>query len=243
MNPLAGVGMVYAFPSQRDYRGTCFAYKEDWFWITGRHVIDGLTTDQELESDSPTIGISHASRLTIEATRVETHPSADLAVVIAGGGIHIDGHPVQPFETIESVRFGSDFWAFGYPIDHARGAPEPNPTPRLFKGHVQRLLSYSAPPFHYDAAEISMPAPRGLSGGPMFNPYNHGQLFGVVVANEQSYTSIESSEIELAPNQLLEREVREVVSYGVAVRLADYEPWIDEQLDAQRARWREGPRG
>jgi hypothetical protein len=178
VNPVAGVGLIFAFPATQEFRGTCFAYKEPWFWITARHVLEGLTPGWEPGRDEPGVGVAHASRLTISASRVVTHTEADLAVVIAGstGDLHIAGAPVEPFETISAPFLGSDFWAFGYPIDQARGAPKSAPTPRLFKGHVQRVLSYEAPPFTYGAAEISFPAPRGLSGGPMFDPNDRGRL-------------------------------------------------------------------
>ena len=56
------------------------------------------------------------------------------------------------------------------PFDEAPAIPIP--VPRLFLGYYQRFFKYPETSRNrYLAGEMSIPAPGGLSGSPLFRPY------------------------------------------------------------------------
>ena len=71
------------------------------------------------------------------------------------------------------------FLGFGYPVE---GSANSLPVPRLVKGHFQRYFGYAAPGSteSYFAGEMSIPAPAGLSGGPLSYEACPQELIAVV---------------------------------------------------------------
>src|SRR5436305_455579 len=71
---------------------------------------------------------------------------------------------ITPFwGAVATHGLGEDFVAYGYP-ESIFGSDARQPTPRLFKGHYQRFLHYrSFMGYHYDAGELSIGVPAGLS--------------------------------------------------------------------------------
>ena len=140
---------------------------------------------------------------------IDRHPEADLAV------LRVDrdaAQGVEPFWRALPARFGEPFIAFGYP-ENVFGEDSGQPTARLFRGHYQRFFeNHSRMGYRYEAGEMSIPSPRGLSGGPLFRVGAPMYALGLAAENFQSTTGLE------------------VISYGVAVMLAPLEGWLDERL-------------
>lgn len=146
---------------------------------------------------------------------VSRHPRADLAVLQVNP---LQG-PDEPFWASHApCEVGDDFVAFGFPedtINEIAGVP----TARIFKGHVQRL-------FHLPdqggavAAEMSVPAPAGLSGGPVVERSGGAadRPVAVVIGNRESeiYVSrYENGDV-----------IRAVTRYGTALLLEPLVEWL-----------------
>jgi hypothetical protein len=77
---------------------------------------------------------------------------------------------------------------------------------------------------------LSIPAPRGLSGGLIFWPDAQYVLNGVVTENIESKTAVEEHEEETKPGEKRTLRVERVISYGVAVVLHPLSDWLDPQV-------------
>lgn len=85
--------------------------------------------------------------------------------------------------------------AYGFPTEGPDPSSGAAPVSRLFVGHYQRFSEYSSPPgYRYLAGEMSIPAPGGLSGGPVFRAEAPEMLTGMVTANHESYAITDSLE-------------------------------------------------
>ncbi len=138
------------------------------------------------------------------------------------------GDDTHPFwGVVHTWSLGEDFMAYGYPADVL--GPEPDqPTERLFRGHYQRFMRYeSLLGYSYLAAEMSIPSPTGLSGGPLFRPGAHPMLVAMATENLDSTTYLETVEIEERPGQRTEKRYERVIQYGVALILSDVSEWLD----------------
>jgi hypothetical protein len=137
---------------------------------------------------------------------------------------------VEPFwGAVGNYSLGEQFHAFGYPEDVA--ADVPGPTPRLFTGHFQRFFDYhSFAGFRYPAGELSLPAPAGLSGGPLFRPGAPQMVTGLVAENFESRTTLESVEEVSGGGERTIHTTARVISYGVAVMLAPLGEWLTEHV-------------
>jgi hypothetical protein len=102
---------------------------------------------------------------------------------------------------------------------------------RLFTGNYQRFFRHrDLEEREYDAGEMSIPAPAGLSGGPVFRPGAPTMLTGVVTANFDSYTGLEAHDEEDNDGRKRTVQYRRVISYGIALRLAKFSEWLDENI-------------
>jgi hypothetical protein len=188
--------------------------------LTAKHCVGNLEPNQ-IAVITPLGGLVKA------ASSVNRHPSADLAI-IETGTMHVEGDEVKPFEAIASEdRLGADFYAYGYPED-VLGEGDANQAERLFKGHFQRFLRHN----NHVAGEMSIPSPLGLSGGPLFRPFEPCDLLGMAIGNKSSYTTPDSAEVEMSPGLRVEKHVRRMVEYGIALMLADVADWIHESMPA-----------
>jgi hypothetical protein len=103
-----------------------------------------------------------------------------------------------------------------------------SPTARLFRGHFQRGLRYIRGNYEYEAGEMSIPSPAGLSGGPLFRPHDFNYVTAVATENVQSTTYVGRIE-EVTKEGVVERHVeRDVAQYGIAAVLAPLSEWLDE---------------
>jgi hypothetical protein len=106
-------------------------------------------------------------------------------------------------------------------------------TPRLFRGHYQRFLTYESPlGYTYAAGELSIAAPGGLSGGPVFREGAMVMLTGIVTENLDSYSVLDSVE-KMTGGETVRIEHHRIISYGMAVMLDQAADWLDEHIPPQ----------
>lgn len=150
--------------------------------------------------------------------RIVRHDKADIAVLVAPAGT-VSGPDVSYYDDIdETLVAGGDFIAFGHPAEGDTSVP------RIFKGHFQRYLEYRG----YFAGELSVPAPAGLSGGPISRPESPGVLAAIVTTNHDSYLVTDSYETQERDGSVSRGEIKRVVSYGIAAMLVGLGDWINE---------------
>jgi hypothetical protein len=200
--------------------GSCAGYVHHHTFITAAHCVpEGL----EVFVDMPT---EPAPR---RVERIERHPTADLAVLIAE---RLDSDD-QTFPLLyqpppKGLIDGGTFIGFGYPVEGSGG---PMPVGRLFRGHFQRYFGYTPPGAKesYFAGEMSIPAPAGFSGGPLAYDSQPQSLVAIVTTNHDSWAVVDRIEEVEKDGLRYREEVRRVISYGIAAILS--QPVVDWLTD------------
>lgn len=167
MSAESAVGRVFVADSGATL-GSCFALADCTRLVTAGHVVSGLP----LDSLRVAVG-SEAAPLSVE--RVTLHGAHDLAVM------RVPRSAIQPYWDIARPFAGEKFGAYGFPTELA-GADPDRAVARHFRGHVQRVMEYSRlgePPFA-PAMELSIAAPAGLSGGPVFREERGDLVLGAI---------------------------------------------------------------
>ena len=205
------------------FLGTCVAFRYHTSILTAAHCVS------ELRAEDIAIGFpgSRAGNKLFEVAHITRHPQADLAVAsiteIGEGDI-----TWTQTELWTDISYGVDVATFGYPktVDD-RANPSP-PTPRYFRGHVQRFFPHvSHLGYRYFAAELSFRCPAGLSGAPILNTNLHGRLYGIVTENIQVGSEVSSySEVNDAGERFTER-YRDLINYGVCLWLHPLADWLN----------------
>lgn len=195
--------------------GSCACYRRRDVLVTAAHCVP--------EAASELYVVLPGEPKPRPVLRVERHETSDVAVVIAQPR---EDEPLgtQVYEGIDdTLTEGGDFMAYGYPVEAAA-----SPVGRLFKGHFQRYMSYEDAAGHgYFAGELSIPAPAGLSGGPVVRTTSPSLLTAVVTQNVESYVVLDSLEEVERDGKTLRVESRRVVNYGIAAMLTSDGPWLD----------------
>ena len=90
--------------------------------------------------------------------------------------------------------------------------------PRLLKGYVTRTFQHDVPGFGMTrAAELDMPAPAGLSGGPLFRGKT-ANVMGVIYGDTESYSITDCEQVDSKTGERTP-ESRKIVTFGVAHRV------------------------
>jgi hypothetical protein len=218
-----GLVLVGAAQAQPIPIGSCFAFRKRDVLLTAAHCVPA-GFEVHVWFNSPT-------RKRLERATVNRHPTADLAV------LQIEAPKEEPFfakhvlgPAKHEVRLGGDFLAFGYPVDGPSDLSEDGqrPTARLFKGHFQRYFSHTSHTGHnYWAGEMSVPAPTGLSGGPVVWRENPSAVCGVVTTNLETHAILDHVEEVQEDGRTIRMEARRVVHYGLALMLlGNLDPWL-----------------
>jgi hypothetical protein len=220
-----GVLLAGAPPNVTGLLGTCFAFRHPTYVLTAAHCIADLGPT-EMCIALPT----HFDRLR-EPAEIVRHPEADIALLRLES--IEDDAGTHAFRDAHSNPSASDFFAFGYPTGVL--ASDSMPEPRLFKGHFQRFIFPFQPEgsnYRYVAAEMSIPSPAGLSGGPAFHTVATDLVIGMVTANlSSSIAGGEESLEEVLPDGTIRKTIyRHVVNYGIALILNDVRDWLDEHV-------------
>ncbi len=118
--------------------------------------------------------------------------------------------------------------AYGFPED-VFGPTQGVATPRLFRGYYQRFYYHKSHlGYSYNAGEMNIAAPGGLSGGPIFRPGAPPMVMGLVTENLSSTTVLEAMEEQLAPTQTRQIQYQRVIQYGVSLLLDSHEEWLSQ---------------
>ncbi|MGE2689980.1 S1 family peptidase [Mycolicibacterium pulveris] len=216
--PRFATGQVLFAPPDAawEFSGTGAMYLRPYVILTAAHCVPDVVGGR-LGFKSP---MESDGRL---AEQVIRHPTIDLAALVVSKDAAKP--PTGVYSEIgHGLVDGGDFIAFGYPAELGTTAP------RLFKGHYQRHFEYQSPDGHkYFAAELSIPAPAGLSGGPVSNAHRPQVLDAIVTANHDSSAVIDSFEEEERDGKVWRGKITRVVSYGIAAMLVppDVQEWVD----------------
>jgi hypothetical protein len=245
VNPLSAAGLLVAASTPEaanalladerrviedaHFLGTCFAFRRSDAFLTAAHCVSDIGTTPLFVS-TPAAGSAHA------VAEIERHPSADVALLRLADSAWPGG--VEPFIRTKPLNaLGLEFMAYGFPEDGLAPNEEPlTPTPRLFRGYVQRQLTYRRAGYEYSAAEMSIPAPAGLSGGALFVAADFNSVIGVAAENVQSTTYVGRVEEQTSEGGKVTHVEREHVQYGIAALLSPLGDWLDEFVPDE-ARW------
>jgi hypothetical protein len=157
---------------------------------------------------------------------VYRHPNADLAVVELSTPSGCEAMGVSHF----AVAPGEEFRAVGYPVDVV--SPEAEFNGRIVAGHHQRIIReyISFNGFRYQACEMSVPPPAGLSGGPIFRPSDPSDAVGLVAERLDSSTELRTIEEVREPGHSRTIETQRIVSFGIGVLLEPVVDWLDSVI-------------
>jgi hypothetical protein len=228
--PLNAAGLVYSHDSGgTTILGTCSAYRGRDTWITAAHCVpEGVEAMVR-----PAVGPSEGERAYTTAATVLRHPSADLAVLRLEPSSPGEHDALAYKGTAQRLIDGGDFIGMGFPVEGVQ-----TPVARMFKGHFMRYFRYDAPSgsYSYLAAEMSIPAPPGLSGGALALPSEPEQLAAVVTTNVDSEVVLDRTEQVERDGAMYREAIVRQVSYGLAVLLqGPAAEWLDEMSAPRRA--------
>jgi hypothetical protein len=221
-NALHAVGiLIHAEGSATSFLGTCFAFRRSTTFLTAAHCLGTLSSQNVL------IGLPFISLGTVlPVSGITRHHTADIAIL----HLPADTEPkVEPFwDFVSNFGWAEEFLAFGYPED-VFGTTTRQPTPRAFTGNYQRYMTFkSHMGYQYNAGEMSIPAPAGLSGGPVFRPGAHVMVTGMVTENLESTTTLDAVE-EVQRDGMLQRTThRKIITYAVALLLDSHGEWLND---------------
>jgi S1-C subfamily serine protease len=234
-DPLSATGLVLAdFAGVKPrITGTCFLLRYEHYAITAAHCVPA-------EATSLTVALPRQQRA-MPVTSITRHPTADVALLSGEPSVteKREGYPERSFwDCPSNWALGEQFMAYGFPEETNSEGPI-QATPRLFVGHYQRFFEFNSPSnFRYTAGEMSVPAPAGLSGGPVFRPNAPMIITGLVTTNYDSFTITDSVDEILDDGTKYKAESRRIVSYGIALMLSAVKPWLKDLIpDRQGAPW------
>lgn len=229
-DPLDVIGSVFTYEVKDGeakivHLGTCFAFRSAITVITAAHVV--REEGRSYRVFFPRTNVFY------EVSEVVLHPEADIALLrLAPMEVPGVEFPEEAFwDGVSNYSLGEDLMSFGFPSDGPSEDAANTPTPRLFKGHIQRIFNYNAhEQWSYLAAELSIPAPGGLSGAPLFRLGAQEMVVGLVTANAESFAITDSIEEMDSSGNRLRIESRRVLNYGVGLLLAGVADWLKEQV-------------
>lgn len=234
----AATGMVLGLGNNRSEHsvtGTCVAFRSSHVALTAAHCVP--EDERDLWLAFP--GTVDASPV----VRVEKHPKADVAALFmaphARRQVTITGveeevvssrRETHLWNLADDFTVGEELVAFGFPVEGPWVGSE-LPVARVFRGYFQRFFLFRSPGgFTYLAGEMSIPAPGGLSGGPVFRPSEPGLLAGIVTSNLETYAVLDFIEETSRDGTMTLVKNRRVVSYGLVLILQNVEDWLDETV-------------
>jgi hypothetical protein len=230
-DPLLASGMVtqvHPNVTQQDFLGSCAAFRRPHVVLAASHCVP----------HNVSLAVWFPNRSEHRAVRrVERHPTADLAVLICETQMndevtHIPHNAFWEPARSHTLTLGRDFMAHGYPPEAPWENPDDQrPAARLFRGHYQRFFTKKTPSgYSYLAGEMSIPAPAGLSGGPAFGIQGDFYLDGIVTANHETYSLLDSTEEIETGGNVTRVESRRVIAYGITLVLYPLLTWLDSLI-------------
>jgi S1-C subfamily serine protease len=224
MRPFNHIAPVFVLPegstsNDWDLAGTGFCFRAPEFIVTAAHCIGNAVIGQ--------IGIFNFSDgEIIRAIDILKHNTADIAIIRLSSN---ESRLIPFWNFVSNYSLGEKFYTYGFPYeDQSTGRRVI--TPRLFTGIFQRFFDYSHGPWNYHATELNIPAPMGLSGGPLFRPGAPQMLTGMVTANFESQVIVDYYEEQVTEREKHIYKTSKVVTYGVALLLDKLGEWLNEHL-------------
>lgn len=230
-NPRDMIGQVYERGPSTDsasgmrrqtFLGTSFALWHPDYFLTAHHCIEDRRA-----RDVFVYGAFGGVVQPRPVTRVHQHDRADVAVLVCET---LTWGTVSPFPAVREyadLLLGEEFYAYGFPVDALTYDQEEGPTPRAFRGHFQRYCIHeSSMGYRYRAGEMSMPAPSGLSGGPVFSTEGDLEVFGLVAANLEANRLLHEEDQEIGNDERVKRQRYRVIAYGMSVLLDPIVNWL-----------------
>jgi hypothetical protein len=215
-----------------EFLGTAFAFRDGSHYLTASHCVpDGLPSGLTVSLPSGVAGMGFVGHV----RSFVRHPTADLAILTVEGepSGSIEG-AAEPFGRVGFVgqEMAEEFLAFGYPMSRepAPTFPGIGPTVRVFVGHYQRTFSHRERLYEFEAGELGIPAPEGLSGAPVFNRERPSEVQAVVVGNKEERSDFVRKETISDDGRKQTLETYSRVSYGIAVLLDPLRDWLDEHV-------------
>lgn len=204
------------------FLGTTFGFRSGQHFLSAAHCVGDLKPHEVIVEPM-------LEAAAYPVVSIERHPTADLALLELSTEIE----SVVGFSFIHEPGLGEEFTAVGFPED-VMSTTDRQPTLRVFHGHIQRVFTHHSHQGHqYQAVEMSIAAPAGLSGGPL--TWGEGGVIGVVAENFDSTTYLEiTEEVNSDLGKELTRHQR-VISYGVAVNLEAASEWIEDRVPSREA--------
>jgi len=220
------------------FLGTTVAFRDGAHYLTASHCVPSSIPSEPSPDSGLIVSLASGAGPTGFMGRVRSvarHPEADLAVLT------VEGEPPGSIEGAAdpflSVGFAcrvmaEEFVAFGYPIGDSPtpSFPRPGPIPRTFVGHYQRIFPYERGGHRFEAGELSVTAPEGLSGGPVFNRERPQEIHGIVVENMESRSERNWEESFDEDGHKHSHASYSIISYGIAVLLDPLREWLDDQV-------------
>lgn len=214
--------------------GTAFAFRDGSHFLTASHCVPSELPPESRLTVSLASGVAGMGFVGRVRSFVR-HQTADLAVLT------VEGDPpgaleaaADPFSSVGFAgrEIAEEFLAFGYPMSRepAPTFPGIGPTMRVFVGHYQRIYPYRDDSHEFEAAELSVAAPEGLSGAPVFNRERPSEVQAVVVGNREERTERTYEEKFDDAGEKHTHVAYSIVSYGVAVLLDPLRDWLDEHV-------------
>lgn len=228
IEPTDAVGVILGITEtgEIEHCGSCFLFNTSLRIVTAAHCVPtGYLYFQ--------VVLPKHSMVT-EVEDYQLHPTADLAVLTMADHwrpANPEGRDSLPRTSFvvgtTTLSLGSTFQAIGFPPIDTQPSQEPNtvslPPLRLFGGFVQRRFRYTDLEGRtYEAVELNVAAPRGLSGSPIWevtaqfrDPWQ--SLIGLVAANAESTTIVDSYEVTEAPEKTTRVRVERLQAFGIGL--------------------------
>jgi hypothetical protein len=200
--------------------GSCFRLWSSKRFITASHCV------KDAESAQLKVMNVLSDKDDLECKTIYRHPKADIAILEVQGEV-----PSQfgQFKLVEKdYSLGLQVHCFGMLADW-EGSSHYAPA-RVIGGIIQRGLTYTDSLYSSSAMELSVPIPRGMSGGPAFIASKDDTVIGVAIGTLKSEIVVSGFE-EYEKNGVKEKErISEITRYGVILNLFSVEDWLKEML-------------
>lgn len=201
------------------FLGSGFIFRDINTLLTASHCVG------ELKPSELVVKIYSTSDKTYNVLEIFSHPQADATILKIHGINELEiGWPKNSL--FDDRAFGIEVMACGFPEESRLGKPEP--TARVFKGHVQRFVNWKSHlGYKYFGAELSFRCPGGLSGGVLCNPEFSGRTYGLIAENVRTSSVLDSIEEVQKDGKIYREHFESIIYYGIAVWLPAIENWID----------------
>ncbi len=221
MKPYRAVQALIGYNSSKKKReiiGSCFRLWASNYFLTANHCVNGLKPEQIQVMNC--MDDNHD----FQCIAVYQHSKSDIAV------LEVKGEIPEIFEKFklseQNFAYGSQIHCFGMNIDWDKsGSPG-----RVIGGIIQRDFTYSDGKYESKALELSVPIPKGTSGGPAFFANKDDTVIGMAIGTIKSEVVVSSFE-EYEEKEVKTRErISEIIRYGVILRLDPLKEWIQSIL-------------